>query len=142
MADGNVLCGVILPNSVDSLVREFSSAGFWATERRARLDAAFAVYFGLYRIDLTNINLLPLPCHDEEAVKAYAEVAKKPAVILVNEKFHPWPAVAAAWQSTCSLYGTAITILSRNTGVMRMKMISPCRLPQVFDLTLYVNAKI
>ncbi|KAI9710168.1 MAG: hypothetical protein M1812_007499 [Candelaria pacifica] len=25
--------------------------------------------------------------------------------------------------------------------IMRMKMVSPCRLPQFFDLTLYVDAK-
>ena len=105
------------------------------------MDAAFEAYVGLYRVGLINDNLLPLPRYDEEAVKAYTEVAKRPAVTLVNEKFNPWPAVAAAWQSTFTLYQSVITVLSGDTGVMRMRMISPCRLPQLFGLTLYVDAK-
>ena len=105
------------------------------------MDAAFEAYVGLYRVGLINNNLLPLPSYDEEAAKTYAEVAKRPAVTLVNGKFNPWPAVAAAWQSTLTLYTSVITIRSGDTEVMRMKMISPCRLPQFFDLTLYVNAK-
>jgi len=141
MADGNVSCRVILPNSVDSSVREFRSIGLWATERWARMDAAFEAYVGLYRVGLINDNLLPLPSYDEEAAKAYAEVAKRPAVTLVNGKFNPWPAVAAAWQSTLILYHFVVTILSGDKEIMRMKMLSPCRLPQLFDLTLYVNAK-
>lgn len=139
--DSNVSCRVILPNSVDSSVREFCSTGSWVTERWARMDAAFEAYVGLYHVGLINDNLLPLPRYDEEAVKAYAEIAKRPAVTLVNGKFNPWPAVAAAWQSTFTLYQSVITVLSGDTGVMRMKMISPCRLPQLFDLTLYVDAK-
>ena len=105
------------------------------------MDAAFEAYVGLYRVGLINNNLLPLPSYDEETAKAYAEVAKRPAVTLGNGKFNPWPAVAAAWQSTSTLYRSVITILSGDTGVMRMKMISPCRLPQLFDLTLYLNTK-
>ena len=105
------------------------------------MDAAFEAYVGLYCVGLINNNLLPLPNFDEEAARAYAEVAKRPAVTLGHGKFNPWPAVAAAWQSTFTLYRSVITILSGDTGVMRMKMISPCRLPQLFDLTLYLNAK-
>ena len=105
------------------------------------MDAAFEAYVGLYRVGLINNNLLPLPSYDEEVARAYAEVAKRPAVTLGNGKFNPWPAVAAAWQSTSTLYQSVITILSGDTGVMRMKMISPCRLPQLFDLTLYLKAK-
>ena len=140
-AGKNVSCRVMLPNSVDSSVREFCSTSSWATERWARMDAAFEAYVGLYHAGLINDNLLPLPRYDEEAVKAYAEVEKRPAVTLVNGKFSPWSAVAAAWQSTFTLYQSVITILSGDTGVMRMRMISPCRLPQLFDLTLYVDAK-
>ena len=105
------------------------------------MDAAFEAYVGLYRVGLINNNLLPLPSYDEEAASAYAEVAKRPAVTLENGKFNPWPAVAAAWHSTSTLYRSVITILSGDTGVMRMKMISPYRLPQLFDLTLYLNTK-
>jgi len=140
-ANGSVSCRVILPNSVDSSAREFCSTGLWSTERWARMDAAFEAYVGLHRVGLINDNLLPLPSYDEDAAKAYAEVAKRPAVTAVNAKFNPWPAVAAAWQSTMTLYLSTIRILSGVTEIMRMKMISPCRLPQLFDLTLYVNAR-
>lgn len=105
------------------------------------MDAAFEAYLGVYHVGLIKDNLLPLPNYDEEAAKAYAEVAKRPAITPVKGKFNPWPAVAAAWQSTLTLYLSAITILSGDADVMRIKMVSPCRLPQPFDLTLYVNAK-
>ena len=49
--------------------------------------------------------------------------------------------MAAAWQSTLTVYLSTIRILSGVKEIMRMKMISPCRLPQLFDLTLYVNAR-
>ncbi|KAL8698066.1 MAG: hypothetical protein Q9201_006777 [Fulgogasparrea decipioides] len=105
------------------------------------MDAAFEAYVGLYRVGLINDNLLPLPSYDGDTAKAYAEVAKRPAVATVNAKFNPWPAVAAAWQSTLTVYLSTIRILSGVTEIMRMKMYSPCRLPQLFDLTLYVDAR-
>lgn len=42
------------------------------------MDATFEAYVGLYRVGLINNDLLPLPSHDEEAARAYAEVAKIP----------------------------------------------------------------
>ena len=79
-ADGSVSCKVILPNSVDSSVREFRRIGLWAAKRWAQMDAAFKAYVGLYRVGLINNNVLPLLSYDEEAVRVYAEVAKRPAV--------------------------------------------------------------
>lgn len=105
------------------------------------MDAAFEAYVGLYRVGLINDNLLPLPSYDEDAAKAYAEVAKRPAVTTANAKLNPWPAVAAAWQLTLTVYLSTIRILSGVTEILRMKMIAPCRLPQLFNLTLYVNAR-
>ena len=105
------------------------------------MDAAFEAYVGLYRVGLINNNLLPLPTYDEEAAKAYAEVGKRPPVTLVNGKFNPWPAMAAAWRSTLTLYWSVVTILSGDTEVIRMKMTSPCRLPQISNFTIHVNAK-
>ncbi len=54
----NVLCRVVLPNSVDSMVREFCSTCLWSTERWARIDAAFEASLGLYRVGLVNDHLL------------------------------------------------------------------------------------
>ena len=105
------------------------------------MDAAFEAYVGLYRIGLINDNLLPLLGYDEDGAKAYAEVAKRPALTVINAKFDPWPAVAAAWQSTMTVFLSPVRIFSGVTEVMRMKMICPCRLPQLSDLTLYVNAR-
>ena len=140
-ANESVSCRVILPNSVDSSAREFCSTGLWSTERWARMDAAFEAYVGLYRVGLINDNLLPLSTYDEDAAKAYAEVAKRPAITAINAKFNPWPAVAATWQSTMTVYLSTIRISSGVTEIIRMNMISPCRLPQLIDLTLYVNAR-
>lgn len=141
IAGTKVLCKVILPNTVHSSVREFRSTGTWSTEKWARMDAAFELYVGLYHAGLVNGNLLPLPNYDEDAAKAYAEVAKRPAVTNVNAKYDPWPVVAAAWQSTLTLYPLTIRISSGATEVMRMRMIAPCQLPQLSDLTLYVDRK-
>ncbi|KAL9607325.1 MAG: hypothetical protein Q9167_007751 [Letrouitia subvulpina] len=96
-------------------------------------------YVGLYHAGLVNGNLLPLPNYDKEAAKAYAEVAKRPAVTKINAKYDPWPAVAAAWQSTLTLYPSIIRLLSGATEILRMKMIAPCQLPQLSNLTLYVE---
>ena len=104
------------------------------------MDAAFEAYVGLYRAGLLNDNMLPFPTFDEDAAKAYDEVAKRPAVVFGKGKFNPWPTLAAAWQSASSLYRSVITILSGNTGVMRMNMISPRQLPKLLDLTLYFDA--
>ena len=142
MANGKISCKVILPNSVDSSVREFCSTDLWITERWARLDAAFEAYVGLYRVGLVNDNLLPLPHYDEEAARAYAEVRKRPAVTLANEKYKPWPALAAAWRSISTVYQSVITILREDVVVIRMKMIAPFLLPQISTFTLYVNAQL
>ena len=42
------------------------------------MDATFEAYVGLYRVGLINNDMLPLPSFDEEATRAYAEVAKIP----------------------------------------------------------------
>ena len=141
MAGTKVSCKVILPNTVHSSVREFRSTGTWFTEKWARMDAAFEAYVGLYHAGLVNSNLLPSPNYDKDAAKAYAEVAKRPAVTNINAKYDPWPAVAAAWQSTLTLYPSIIRILSRATEILQMKMIAPCQLPRLSDLTLYVDSK-
>ena len=70
------------------------------------MDAAFEAYVGLYRVGLINDNLLPLPSYDKEAAKAYTEVAKRPAVALVNRNYNPWVAVRI------SRYGGVLTALS------------------------------
>lgn len=111
------------------------------TERWARMDAAFEAYVGLYRVGLINNNLLPSPTYDEEAAKAYAEVAKRPAVTLVNGKLNPWPAMTAVWRSTSTLYWSVVSILSGDMEVIRMKMTSPYRLPHISNFTIYANAK-
>ena len=105
------------------------------------MDAAFEAYVGLYHAGLVNGNLLPSPNYDKDVAKAYAEVAKRPAVANINAKYDPWPAVAAAWQSTLTLYPSIIRILSGAREILRMKMIAPCQLPQLSDLTLYVDSK-
>ena len=105
------------------------------------MDAAFEAYVGLFRAGLVNKNLLPLPSYDEEAAKAYAEVSKRPAITFVNGKFDPWPAVAAAWQSRSTLFSSVITFLDGDIEIVQMKLISPCRLPQLFDLMLYLDAR-
>ncbi|KAI9745792.1 MAG: Dicer-like protein 2, partial [Candelina submexicana] len=141
MVSTKVSCKVILPNTVHSSVREFRSTDTWFTEKWARMDAAFEAYVGLYHAGLVNGNLLPSPNYDKDVAKAYAEVAKRPAVANINAKYDPWPAVAAAWQSTLTLYPSIIRILSGAREILRMKMIAPCQLPQLSDLTLYVDSK-
>ena len=60
------------------------------------MDATFEAYVGLYHAGLVNGNLLPSPNYDKDAAKAYTEVTKRPAVINIDAKYNPWPAVAAA----------------------------------------------
>ena len=82
------------------------------------MDAAFEAYVRLYHAGLINDNMLPLLNYDQDAAKAYAEVAKRPAVTNINAKHNPWPAVAAAWRSTLTLYPLTIRILSGATEVI------------------------
>lgn len=43
----------------------------------------------LYHAGLVNDNLLPLPNYDRDAAKAYAEVARRPAVTKINTTAAP-----------------------------------------------------
>ena len=105
------------------------------------MDAAFEAYLGLHRAGLVNDHLLPSPWTDEEAVKAYAKVEKRPGVTIANSRFNPWPAMTVAWPSKTTLYNSAVRILSGGTLLIQMTMISPCWLPRLMNLELFVDAQ-
>ncbi len=52
------------------------------------MNIAFETYVKLYRVSLINDNLLSLLSYDKDAIKAYAEIAKRSAITVINVKFN------------------------------------------------------
>lgn len=87
-------CTVILPSSVDPSVREFSSSQLWGTEKMAKMDAAFQAIMALYRVGLLNNHFLPAPPVATEADPIYKAIAKRPAIMMTEERVNGWREVS------------------------------------------------
>ena len=131
---------VSLPACVDSSVREFRSKTGWRTEKAARRDVAFEAYVALYEAGLVNDNLLPLKGYDAAAAEAYAEVAKRPAMVSVHSQLNPFTMVS--WQLDAKIWKYRININSSMTSVVPMIMLSPCSLPPIPQFTMYLDSDV
>ena len=131
---------VSLPKSVDKSVREAQGRAFWKSEKLAKQDVAFEAYVALYRAGLVNDHLLPLIAYDEDALKAYAKVEKRPSLVSALEQLSPWPSVAAAWQSDPIPCQAIISFLSPESAMPKLRVIFPFNLTWTKNLTLYLNS--
>ncbi|MCJ1246310.1 Dicer-like protein 2 [Trapelia coarctata] len=131
---------VVLPKSVDVSARQAQGQAFWKSERLAKQDAAFEAYVALYRAGLVNDNLLPLVAYDEEALKAYSEVEKRPGLVFAKQQLSPWPALAVARNSGSLLHQTIISFPSQESVMPQLRLISPFRLLWTKQVTLYPNS--
>ena len=131
---------VVLPNSVDTSLREACSAFQWKTEKMARRDAAFEAYAALYRAGLVNENLLPLGHVDEGVDEAYTAIEKRPSLVEVSEQFDPWLSVAQEWQTSEVLTGSQLIIEHNETVIAELTMLLPRLLPEITAFELYWDA--
>ena len=139
-ASESISCRIILPNCIDSSVREFESSRLWSSERLAKMDAAFEAYVGLYRAELINDNLLPQTRLDEEEEEIYRKIEKRENVVMVNQVMNPWRSVAEAWDKKNYLQVTFITISNGADVQLQMRMLLPRRLTHVESFKLYYDA--
>lgn len=131
---------MVLPKSVDISVREAQGKAFWRSQKLAKQDAAFEAYVALYRAGLVNNHLLPLVAYNEDALKAYSEVEKRPSFVSAKQQLSPWPAVAAAWRSGSVPYQTIVSFSSQQSIVPQLRVVSPFRISWTTQLTLYPDS--
>jgi dsRNA-specific ribonuclease len=96
---GLIRAKVILPPSVNEVVRVAESRKAWQSEKNAIRDASFEAYVALYNAGLVNGNLLPLLEHDEivdDLMTSYVE--SRAALMTVDEQINPWVEIARAWE--------------------------------------------
>ncbi len=138
--DKSISAKVILPNSVDSTLREACSSRQWKTEKMARRDAAFEAYTGLYYAGLVNEHFLPVGHVDEGADEAYQAIEKRPSLVEVSDQFYPWTFLAQQWGTTTNISALIITVKQEDHIVASMTMLLPQPLPKVADFELYWDA--
>ena len=131
---------VILPTSVDISLREACSLHRWKTEKMARRDAAFEAYAGLYSAGLLNDHFLPIGHVDECADEAYQAIEKRPSLVEVSERFHPWTPLAQQWEAATNIPASIITVMQGEHIVASMLMLLPQPLVKVADFELYWDA--
>ena len=128
---------VVLPNSVDSSVREACSQSRWKTQKYARRDAAFQAYVALFHAGLVSDHLLPIRGVDEAAAEAHTAVEKIVSLVDVSEQLDPWPKVGQAWQHAEDLHSSTITILHNGEILLEMVILMPQPLPRIANFELY-----
>ncbi|KAF1812933.1 ATP-dependent helicase dcl2 [Eremomyces bilateralis CBS 781.70] len=127
-----------LPNGVNAAVRTTVGKKAWRTERAAMKDAAFHAYEKLYKADLLNENLLPLP-HGWHLTQHDQEEQDRPAVLDVSPQLDPWIDLAEAWQSP-DFHEARISILDQTSNQeLRMVLITPSAIPEIPRFDLYWN---
>lgn len=139
--DRSIVAKVTLPISVDSSMREASSA-LWQTEKYAKRHAAFEAYIKLYRGGLISDNLLPFQGYQEGDTNPEIIDEKIASVIEVSEQIDPWYVVAAEWQTaeeneTC--FEATVTIYDGNGVIAAMQILLPCLIPSTPPVGLHWN---
>lgn len=133
----------MLPISIDPAVRVAESTRAWATERRAKQDAAFEVYKQLHKVGLVNNNLLPARQEDESSEFHIPD--NRPALVEVSPTLDPWPSIARSQQQNPSVYyRTVLTVRGPESNLLpsHMMIFTPIPLPHISSIKLFWNASI
>jgi hypothetical protein len=127
---------VILPVTLDPILRIHKSRQLWSSEKIATKDAAFEAYIALYHAGLVSDQLLPLNFPEPSK---YME--KNDSIIDVQEQFNPWPGVARAWENKERLEQRVLT-LKDEAGLTKcqIEMLMPVRLPNMRSIPIYWDA--
>jgi ERCC4-related helicase len=130
-------CRVLLPTYVPQHVREAHSARTWAAEKNATKDAAFQAYLALYKAELINQNLLPFRPED-----FFPNEKVEEGLVLVGERWDPWPRVAMAWERGETLWSYLLTLRDENgTSLGEYYMVLPVDLPLMKPISLYMDQR-
>jgi dsRNA-specific ribonuclease len=137
---GQIGARVMLPISIDPAVRTASSSKTWATERRAKQDAAFEAYKALYMAGLVNENLLPARQEAGEELSDLQIPDYTPSLVQVSPTFDPWPAMARYQQENPNAYyRTLLTLRPVNGESIHMLLFTPSSLPTISEIVLFWN---
>ena len=128
---------VVLPNSVDPLVREACGQSKWRTEKFAKRDAAFEAYIALYHVGLVSDHLLPIKGVDEAAAAAHTAVAKIASLVEAPGQLDPWVDVSHQWQDAANLHTSTIMIDHDGEAISEMTILLPRPLPSISKFELY-----
>ena len=128
---------VVLPNSVDSSVREACSQSKWKTEKNAKRDAAFQAYIALFHAGLVSDHLLPIKGVDEAVAEAQSAVEKIGSLVDVPGQLDPWLEVGQEWQHTQNLYSSTVMIDHNEEAISEMVILLPRPLPSTPNFELY-----
>jgi dsRNA-specific ribonuclease len=134
--EGLTIATVTLPISVDPAFRHRESARAWLTERKAKKDAAFQAYKGLYDGGLINNNLLPFR---KKYDAPYADVQdERPSIIEVSRRLDPWGAIASQATRLGSWWTKYfIKIGPGENPDIGMSILLPAHLPHIPSTSLH-----
>jgi hypothetical protein len=124
---------VILPVTLDPILRIHESRSLWRSEKNATKEAAFEAYLALYHAGLVNDHLLPL-----SFTEASKYMEKGDSIIDVQEQFNPWPGVARAWENKEKIQRRVLTLKDK-AGLTKcqMEMLMPVKIPDMNPIRIY-----
>ena len=127
---------VILPSTLDPLLRRTASLKTWKTEKVAKKDAAFEAYMKLYRAGLVNKNLLPYEVDPDVSVM---DSTSAPSIVFASGLLNPWK-LAVSHQEKAELWYTyLVTVFILEQEPVKMMMLLPADVGEPADLGLYWN---
>ncbi|PVH92100.1 hypothetical protein DM02DRAFT_701523 [Periconia macrospinosa] len=137
---GNTIAHVVLPISVDPVVRTAKSTASWRTERMARKDAAFVAYKALHHAGLVNNNLLPARDEPENDAEELQKSKNQPSLVPIRPSFDPWQLNAIPSQSDYQIYRRVLIHLTTpDQEPMNMLLHTPVSCPEIPSFILHWN---
>ncbi|TVY48374.1 Dicer-like protein [Lachnellula occidentalis] len=135
--EGLVRATVILPLSVDKMVRVASSQTSWSSEKNAIKDAAFEAYMALYKAGLVNDHMLPLLRHGVDVDDLLSsKVETRASLMTVKDQLNPWIGVAQVRKAKGHLVPYEMTI-----GELKINMYLPLELPTMPPFQLFWDSQ-
>ncbi|KAL6717483.1 Dicer-like protein 2 [Lecanora helva] len=131
---------VILPNSVDTSVRQACGISWWRTEKMAKRDAALECYRALNHAGLIDEHLLPLGHVDEAVDEACRAVEKRPNLVEVSSQINPWRRVAEHWAAPTKIPTYTVQVMDLDCVCSEMLLLLPSKLPKIPSFDLHWDA--
>jgi hypothetical protein len=139
---GRITAKVMLPLSVDPLVRSAISLDSWRTEKMAQKDAAFEAYKALYIAGLINDNLLPVREKDDDEAAQFQTSDNRPAFLQVSQTLDPWPPIADFNRDNPHVwYCTKLEVKGSGEEPLSMVLLTPVVMPAIPEVLLHWNER-
>ncbi|PYH86157.1 ATP-dependent helicase dcl2-2 [Aspergillus uvarum CBS 121591] len=136
LSSGQIRGFVMLPNSMDPSLHQFTSSCTWLKRKHAKEDAALQAYKALFDAGLVNDHLVPTTSHEILDMGVLAQ-----SHYTIQGQLNPWHELGRLWSSNQTLYSHELRI-KRSEGIeSRVFIILSSCITETISIPLFEDSE-